>query len=285
MLWAGVYRKECSGLKIKGIKRICFYALSAAFWVLLWHMASIIIDKELFLPTPARVCEALFTELIWRESFRASIAASLVHIGEGFLLGTLSGILLAVLSHCIEIVKILLWFPMKVIKSVPVASFVILSLLWMRSEKLSVFIPFLMVLPILYINTLTGLEETDEKLLDMATLFKFSFPQKALHIYIPQILPHILSACSLAVGMAWKSGIAAEIIGLAGNSIGNQLYQAKLYLMTPELFAWTIVIVLLSMICEHCIQGAALLFGNFGNTQNKSQKESDRKELQNDKTD
>lgn len=275
-----VYRKECSGLKIKGVKRNFFYVLSAAFWVLLWHMASVFLDNELFLPAPARVFEVLFTELIYQESFRASIAVSLVHIGEGFLLGTLFGILLAVLSHCVEAVKILLWFPMKVIKSVPVASFVILSLLWMRSEKLSVFIPFLMVLPILYINTLAGLEQTDGKLLDMAALFKFSLPQKALHIYIPQILPHILSACSLAMGMAWKSGIAAEIIGLAGNSIGNQLYQAKLYLMTPELFAWTIVIVVLSMICEHLIQGLALLFAHFtGST------DSNRKKRENDETD
>lgn len=279
MLSAEVYRKECSGLKIKGAKRIGFYVLSAAFWVLLWHIASIFIGKELFLPTPARVCEVLFTELIYQKSFRASIAVSLVHIGEGFLLGTLSGILLAVLSHCAETVKILLWFPMKVIKSVPIASFVILSLLWMRSEKLSVFIPFLMVLPVLYINTLTGLEKTDGKLLDMAALFKFSLPQKALHIYIPQILPHILSACSLAMGMAWKSGIAAEIIGLAGNSIGNQLYQAKLYLMTPELFAWTIVIVLLSMICEHFIQGLTLLFANFTDST-----DSNRKKRENDET-
>lgn len=276
---AEAYRKECSGLKIKSAKRICFYGLSTAFWILLWHIASIFIDKELFLPTPIRVCEVLFTELIYRKSFWESIAVSLVHIGEGFFLGTLFGILLAVLSHCVEVVKILLWFPMKVIKSVPVASFVILSLLWMRSEKLSVFIPFLMILPVLYINTLMGLEKTDGKLLDMAALFKLSLPQKTLHIYIPQILPHILSACSLAMGMAWKSGIAAEIIGLAGNSIGNQLYQAKLYLMTPELFAWTIVIVVLSMICEHSIQGLALLFANFTDTT-----DSNRKKRENDET-
>ena len=274
MPWAEVYRKECSGLKDKETKRIGFYTLSIVFWVLLWQMASVLMDKELFLPSPARVCETLFTELIYQESFRASIAASLVHIGEGFLLGTLLGIFLAVLSHCVEAIKILLWFPMKVIKSVPVASFVILSLLWMRSEKLSVFIPFLMVLPILYINAMTGLEKTDGKLLQMASLFRLSLAQKVLHIYIPHLLPYILSACSLAVGMAWKSGIAAEIIGLAGNSIGNRLYQAKLYLMTPELFAWTFVIVVLSMICEHLVQGLALLFNNWGNSQNKSNSET-----------
>ncbi len=244
---------------IDRVRKICFYAASAAFWLLLWHLASLLADRELFLPSPASVFHVLFTELIFRESFRASVAASFVHIGEGFLLGAFWGIALAALSYYSKIVKLLLWFPIKVIKSVPVASFVILSLLWMRSEHLSVFIPFLMILPILYINTLAGLEKTDKKLLDMAWLFKLSPLQKILHIYIPQVLPHVLSACSLAAGMAWKSGIAAEIIGLAGNSIGNQLYQAKLYLMTPELFAWTIVIVVLSITCEYGIRGLAVL--------------------------
>ena len=250
-------------MKIKGAKKIGFYALSIAFWLFLWQLAAILIDRELFLPSPVRVYKVLFSVLIFQKSFWISIAASLAHIAEGFLLGTALGILLAAFSYCFKPVKVLLWFPIKVIKSVPVASFVLLSLLWLRSESLSIFIPFLMVLPMLYVNTMTGLEKTDKKLLEMAALFKLSHLKKVLHIYIPHILPYILSACSLAVGMAWKSGIAAEIIGLAGNSIGNQLYQAKLYLMTPELFAWTIVIVFLSILCEQFIHRLAQLFTSF----------------------
>lgn len=257
------------GAPHKYSRELFWYGISIPLWIFLWHLAAVLVDQELFLPTPARVFEALFGELIYRESFRRSIAASLAHIGEGFLLGSFAGIALAVLSHRIRAVKILLWFPMKIVKSVPVASFVILSLLWMRAQKLAIFIPFLMVLPILYINTMAGLDKTDQKLLDMAKLFKLSVPQKIHYIYLPQLLPHILSACSLAVGMAWKSGIAAEIIGLAGNSIGNQLYQAKLYLMTPELFAWTIVIVLLSAVCEYCIRGLAFLFSGAADQRKK----------------
>lgn len=249
-------------MKNSKAKKVGCYALSIAFWILLWHLGAVFIGKELFLPTPAKVCKVLFTELIYQNIFWTSIGTSLIHIGEGFLFGTALGIFLAVISRCASAVRILLWFPMKVIKSVPIASFVILSLLWMRSENLSIFIPFLMVLPILYVNTLTGLDMTDQKLLDMATVFRLSPLQRVFHIHIPRILPYILSSCSLAVGMAWKSGIAAEIIGLAGNSIGNELYQAKLYLMTPELFAWTIVIVVLSILCEHLVQGLALLLSN-----------------------
>ena len=105
-------------------------------------------------------------------------------------------------------------------------------------------------IPTIYINTLTGIKETSSKLLDMAKIFRIPPVKRIFSIYIPNTLPYFLSASSLAVGMAWKSGVAAEIIGLAKNTIGNEIYKAKLYFMTAELFAWTIVIVLLSIICE-----------------------------------
>ena len=146
--------------------------------------------------------------------------------------------------------RILLWFPIKVIKAVPVASFVILTLLWMDASELSIFIPFLMVLPILYLHTFTALMQMDRKL-------AVSPADRLFFVYLPQVLPAVLSACSLASGMAWKSGIAAEIIGLSRNSIGNRLYQAKIYLLTPELFAWTIVIILLSIGWEQLFRGLA----------------------------
>lgn len=235
------------------------YMASVFVWLLIWHIAATSINKEIFLPTPGRVFSVLWNDLLPSENFRTSITASLAHIGAGFLLGGVSGIILAVLSAFSRIIRMFLWFPIKIMKSVPVASFVILTLLWMDSDDLSIFIPAIIVLPTLYINTLTGIEQTDGRLLEMADLFKVSLLRRIIYIYIPQILPYVLSASSLAIGMAWKSGIAAEIIGLAKNSIGNELYKAKIYLLTPELFAWTIVIVALSILCEIIIKAIARL--------------------------
>ena len=177
-----------------------------------------------------------------------------IHIGQGFIIGALSGIIFAILSSSCNAIKVFLWFPMKVIKSVPVASFVILTLLWVDAGQLAIVVPAMIVLPTLYINTLTGIEQTDTKLLEMADVFRVPLYKRIVSIYVPNAIPYVLSACSLAVGMAWKSGIAAEIIGLAKNSIGNELYKAKLYFMIPELFAWTIVIVILSIVCESVIK-------------------------------
>lgn len=227
---------------------------SVVIWLIIWQLAADAIGKEIFLPTPGRVLSVLFKDLLTDEQFWSSVSASLLHIGAGFLIGAALGILLAALSHLCHVVKAFLWFPIRVLKSVPVASFVILALLWMDAEDLSILVPAVIVLPTLYINTLTGIMQTDIRLLEMAELFHVSSLKKFLFIYIPATLPYILSAGSLATGMAWKSGVAAEIISLAKNSIGNELYKAKLYLMTPELFAWTIVIVLLSILCEAVIK-------------------------------
>lgn len=234
-----------------------YYLLAAVFWLAVWQIAAMRIDRELFLPSPLKVWSVLCGELLPSGDFWRSIIFSFLRIGAGFAAGFVTGTLLAGLSYLCRPVRILLWLPIKVIKAIPVASFVILTLLWMDSSELSVFIPFLMVLPILYLHTFTALSQTDRKLAEMASLFCISPADRLFSIYLPQILPAILSACSLASGMAWKSGIAAEIIGLSRNSIGNRLYQAKIYLLTPELFAWTIIIILLSIGWEQLFRGLA----------------------------
>lgn len=224
------------------ISRWVYHLLSIIIWIGLWQIAAVSLDKEIFLPAPAKVLRVLFTELIFSENFRVSIGTSIFHIGMGFLFGALAGIVLAIVSFQSELIRIFLSFPMKVVQSAPVASVVILFLLWIPAYQLSIAIPFFIVLPMLYVNTLAGLNQTDAGLLEMAQVFRISKWKKLIHIYIPCATPYMISACRIASGMAWKSGIAAEIIGLARGTIGHELYQVKIYLETPELFAWIIVI-------------------------------------------
>lgn len=235
-------------------KRVIKYIISIALWILIWQAVAVRVDMELFLPTPVCVFSLFVNDLITSADFWDSIAKSMMGIGSGFGLGITVGIVFAVLSYIFEIVEIMLWFPIRIIRSVPVASFVILILLWVPASYLSAIIPFMMVVPIIYSHTLTSLKETNIKLLEMAKLFGIPWYKQIRYIYMPQIVIHIVSASSLAAGLAWKSGIAAEIIGLVQNSIGNRLYQAKIYLLTPELFAWTMVIVILSIIFEQMMK-------------------------------
>ena len=150
---------------------------------------------------------------------------------------------------------------MLTVKSVPVASFIILALVFLTSRKLNSFISFLMVLPIVYGNLLEGLKSKSRPLDEMARMYHVPRLRRLIYIELPQLKPYLLSAVSLALGMGWKSGIAAEVIGIPTGSVGERLYQAKVYLDTSELYAWTLAILLISMLFEKGLM--ALLKGAY----------------------
>ena len=148
------------------------------------------------------------------------------------------------------------------IKSIPVASFIIICLIWMSSSRLSIFISFLMVLPIVYTNVLQSIRSADRQLLEAVSIFRLSWPKRALYLWLPQLKPYLLSACTVSLGISWKAGIAAEIIGIPAGSIGRMFYDAKVYFNTVDLFAWTVIVVVISVLFEKGF--LALLKGVFG---------------------
>ena len=164
----------------------------------------------------------------------------------GFGLGVLSSAVLAVAAEKWEWVDALLTPVMQLVKATPVASFIILALVWVSGSSLSVLISFLMVLPVLYGAVRTGIRSADPQLLEMAKVFRLPFARRLRAVWLPAVLPAFRQGCSVALGICWKSGVAAEVIGLPDGSIGDALYRAKITLSTGELFAWTFVIILLS---------------------------------------
>ena len=222
---------------------------AVALWLLVWQGASMAIDQQILLVSPVRVVVRLLEMALTAELW-TSIGFSLLRIGAGFLLAAALGAGLAALSARFSRVEELLAPAMLAIQSVPVASFIILALIWFSSRSLSVLISFLIVLPVLYTNLLSGIRAADPQLLEMARVFRVPALRGIRYVYLPQVLPYFRSACGSALGLCWKSGIAAEVIGMPDGSIGEQLQQAKIYLNTPDLFAWTLVIVLVSLIFE-----------------------------------
>ena len=219
------------------------------FWIAVWQIGAMIIGQDLLLVSPVTVALTLFS-LIGKAAFWATVGYSFLRIVGGFLLALIVGVLLAVCSAANSVVRALFAPFLGVIKSIPVASFIILVLIWAGSGSLSVVISFLMVLPIIYMNTLEGILQTDHKLLEMARVFRVSFPKKLAAVYVPGVMPYFSSGCKIGLGLCWKSGIAAEVIGLPSGSIGEQLYRAKIFLSTGDLFSWTLVIVAISYLFE-----------------------------------
>ena len=253
-------KKNSKGNTKKG--KIKLWAVLA--WLLIWQLVSMWIGQEILLVSPVTVVFTVI-KLAGTGEFWLSVASSMMRIAGGFLLAVAAGVLLAGASAASERLREFLLPFVVTIKTIPVASFVILVLIWVSSRNLSVLISFLMVFPIIYTNVLDGIGQMDKRLLEMAEVFEIPFGRRLRSIYVSQVLPFFRSGCSLALGLCWKAGVAAEVIGIPQNSIGENLYNAKIYLDTPKLFAWTLVIICISVLfekgflkiiecCVHCLE-------------------------------
>lgn len=235
------------------MKRKTLYTfISIIIWLVLWQIISAIISSPIFLPSPLQTVKALFS-LLKTFAYYKSLSYSLLNISIGFLTGLFAGVILAVAASVNTFLQSVIEVPVKIIRSIPVASFIILALLWVDSSHLSTFIAAITVMPVIYTNTFSGISDTNTQMKEMAKVFHFSPLKKIAYIYMPYVTPHFLSGVKLSCGFAWKSGIAAEIIGLVRHSIGNNIYKSKIYLETDNLFAWTISLIVLSIIFEKVI--------------------------------
>lgn len=230
-------------------RKILERLLAILAWIIIWWIASIIIEQEMILPSPVSVMKKIISFLP-QPSFWHSIGFSLSNILIGFLSGYCLGLVLACLSNQIRMVEVFLNPFIVTIKAAPVASYIILLLLFFSSRHVSVIISFLMAFPIVYTNILNGLKNVNKKLLEMAYVYGVSFSKKIIYIYFSELLPFLITSFSLGLGMCWKAGIAAEVIGLPLGSIGEKLYQAKIFVDTTSVLAWTVVIISISLFLE-----------------------------------
>ena len=204
------------------------------FWILIWQICSMAVKSQILLVGPLETLRSFSVQLFLPDFWSA--------LGFSFVTGAC--------AYWKPLIGEFLDPPIQFMKSIPVASFVILALFWTGAENLSIFISFIVVYPMIHVNTLAGLLSADPKLLEMARVFRVPVWKQAVYIYRGALYPYLKSACRTALGMGLKSGIAAEVIGVPDGSIGEGLYLSKIYLDTADLFAWTITIILISVIFE-----------------------------------
>ena len=221
-------------------------AAALAVWIVVWQLAAVSLGHGgLFLATPIQTLQAL-AQLAPTAGFWQRIVFSALRILAGFLLAVVGGLVLGALGARWRWVRIFIEPAMQLIRAMPVASFVILALLWVRSANLSVVVSFTHVLPVVYAGVQGGIADTDSQLLEMAHVYRLPLITRLRYIWLPGMFPSFCESCIAAMGMCWKSGVSAEVIGLPDHSVGDALYRAKITISTPEVFAWTLVIVLLS---------------------------------------
>ena len=234
------------------MKKIVSAGFSAIFWIAVWQIVHLAVGQNILVPSPLSVISRLF-EFFGESSFWFSVGTSLFRVISGLLLGTFLGVLVAVLTASSPVLKNLFSPALHIIKSTPVASFIILAILWLSVENVPVFTAMLIVLPAVWANTEKGILSVDKNLLQMGKAFGLSKKEVFLRITVPSVKPYFAAALNSAVGMAWKAGIAAEVICPHGKSIGAALQDSKIYFETVDTFAWTAAVVILSVLLEKII--------------------------------
>lgn len=235
--------------KQSGARRFARKAGIIAFWLAIWQLLDVIIDNRLVLAGPIRVAQAL-VEQIGQPDFWVICGASFGRIALGFLLSFVVGFLLALVSCRHRLFRDFVDPIISLLRTIPVASFIILLLIWVGNQALTVFLAFFIVLPLIYTNMVTGFESVDRQMLEMARVYGLSRWRTFLYIYRPAFMPFLMSSTKISLGMTWKSGIMAEVLATPKPSIGKEMATARTFLDTPDLLAWTVVVMVLSFLFE-----------------------------------
>ena len=235
------------------IIKYLYALLAAVFWTGVWQVVSMIYDMDFVLPSPLKTLRVLF-EKVCEVSFWDAVAFSVTRIMTGFFLSAVLGISLALISIRAKAIGVLLDPFCSVVRAVPVASFIILVLVMFSSEYVSVTISLLMGFPVIYSTLRRGIEAAPRELIEAADVFSLGYFHRIKYIYIPHLVPYISSALSVACGLCFKSGIAAEVIGYPRGSVGEAMYLSKIGFNMPVLLSYTAVIVVVSVLIEKSIE-------------------------------
>lgn len=247
-------------IRDRKIPRAVRALLVLAFWLGVWAFAAWRVNLPLLLPSPALVVETLW-RMLGTGDFYRSVGRSLCSVVIGILSAVVSGVLLAGVCHRVRFLRELILPLMTVIKATPVASFIVLALIWIGSARVPAFITVLIVLPVVWTNLDEGLSKIDRNLTEVAKVYRMPFGKRLRLLVFPSIRPYFLAACRTSLGLAWKAGIAAEIIARPRATIGTSINDARQYLLTEEMFAWTLVVILLSLLIEF---GFTAIFDRLG---------------------
>lgn len=233
----------------KFAKKLLRGILCFVFWLLAWQIFSAVLGRVTVLPTPFAVLKKL-VELLATSRFYLDCLFSLGRIFSGLFAGILAGVLLAAFCAASGLFDAVFSPAVSVIKATPIASIIILMLFVMDKSFVPMVASMLMVVPIVFGNVRRGIVSVPTEQKEVADVFGFGFGKRMKYCILPSVLPYFSAACRSALGLAWKAGVAAEVICTPRYSIGLNLNNAKVYLESEELYAWTIVVVIMSVLIE-----------------------------------
>lgn len=219
------------------------------FWIFIWWLISKAADNFI-VPSPLETGRVLAGLLLDPTTY-IIILSSLSRVLLSLIIGILLGVVFGILAGVNEFVYKLLVPVVNFITATPVVSFIIILFMYIKNDSLvPVICGILLCFPIIYNNVLHGYKMVSDELVSMSSIYRVPMKRRIMKLYIPSTLPYLFAGVLTSIGICWKATIAAELIGIIGNSIGLQLYNGKVFLEYDHVFAWTLLIVACSVIIQ-----------------------------------
>ena len=219
--------------------------LSSFVLILIWELGSLALGAPIILPSPLEVLKEL-ANLVSSQDFLANLGFTILRALESFILIVITGGIAGVLAGRFQIFDSILKPLVTVFKATPVMSIILLAYIWLRTGAVPVFSAFLMAFPVMFVQTMSGYQSIDQKLLAMCQIYAINGKERIKHLLLPSLLPYLITGAKQTLSMIWKVVIAAEVLTLPKHGIGRALQLAQIQLETSKVFAWTIVAILLT---------------------------------------
>lgn len=236
-------------IKIKKISSLFYTILSAFIIFIFWYFFSKFINSSFVVPKPVEVFYSI-KKIIFDKLFLQQVFFTVFRSIVAFFISLILSIIFGVLCGVYDIFYKLFDLPLAIIKAAPVVSFILCALFLFTTSVVPIFVSVLMTMPVLINCVANGIKNTNKSYLQMATIFSLSKKQKIKYIYIPSVNEFLFTGFTSSFTLSWKVVVASEVLCLPKYSVGTAMYSAKVHLETADVYAISLVIIILSFVCE-----------------------------------
>lgn len=240
-------------MKISFTKKNYAGFVSVLLILAVWKILSLYVDSGFILPSPEKTLVTTLS-LFGEKHFLEIIGSTVLRSLAGFILSAILGIGLGIFAGIYSHFNAFLQPVLITIRSIPVIALILLALIWFRPGSVPVFIAFLTMFPFICINVIEGIKSVDVDLIEMAVFYRVSRYRIIRELYIPAIMPFIISGASSAMGIGWRAIITGEVLSQPLYGIGTLMQGAQTFLRIDAVIAWTILAVTISFVFEKAIR-------------------------------
>ncbi len=217
--------------------------------LLVWQVIAVKVNNDIYLPKLQEVLTSLF-QIVKEKDFLLIVFSSFYRTIISFGVALIFAIIMGVLSSLYPLINNLLKPLNSIGKTIPTLVLVVLALIWVDKDNAPFIVGIAIVFPILYDGILNTLTKNDKKLEEMMKIYEVPTLEKVKKVYVPNIIFYILKILVPTISLAFKVVIAGEVHGQPKYGIGASVQLAKMNFDTPTIFAWIVIIAIISLLFE-----------------------------------